>query len=91
MPLYKWLGILGGVVWGIIAIAMLYFTYRIEKAKKEEDIHTYKEIIAFTNEEKLDGIEKAREEGKRLCEPIIKLLAGTIVVVIIAMILSLFM
>lgn len=64
LPLYKWLGILGGVAWGIIAIAMLYFAYRIEKA---------------------------REEGKRLCEPIIKLLAGTIAGVIIAMILSLFM
>ena len=36
-----------------------------EKVKKEQDIHTYREIVAFTNGEKLDGIEKAREEGKR--------------------------
>ena len=28
-------------------------------------IHTYKEIVAFTNGEKLDHIKKAREEGKR--------------------------
>jgi len=57
---------------------MLYFAYRVEKVKKEEDIHTYKEIVAFTNGEKLDGIEKAREEGKRHYEPIIKLLAGAV-------------
>ena len=54
-------------------------------------IHTYKEIVAFTNGEKLDGIEKAREEGKRHYEIIVKLLAGATVGVIVAIILSRFM
>ena len=70
---------------------MLYFAVRVEKVKKEEDIHTYKEILAFTNGEKLDGIEKAREEGKRHYEVIIKLLAGAGAGIIVAMILSHFM
>ncbi|MBP3815574.1 MAG: helix-turn-helix transcriptional regulator [Firmicutes bacterium] len=91
LPLYKWLGIPGGAIWLIIAGAMIYFAFRVEKVKKEEDIHTYKEIVAFMNGEKLDGIEKAREEGKRHYEPIIKLLAGAVVGVIVAMILSRFM
>ncbi len=91
LPLYKWLGILGIAIWAIIAIAMIYYAFKVEKVKMEEDIHTYKEIVAFMNGEKLDGIEKAREEGKRRYEPIIKLLAGAIVGVIVAMILSRFM
>lgn len=91
LPLYKWLGILGAVIWVIIAAAMIYYAVRVEKVKKEEDIHTYKEIVAFTNGEKLDGIEKAREEGKRHYEIIVKLLVGAVAGALVAMILSQFM
>lgn len=91
LPLFKWLGILGVVIWVALAVAMIYYAFRVEKVKKEENIYTYKEIVAFMNGEKLDGIEKAREEGKRRYEPIIKLLAGAVVGVIVAMIISRFM
>lgn len=91
LPLYKWLGIPGIAIWGLLAAAMVYYAFKVEKVKKEEDIHTYKEIVAFMNGEKLDGIDKAREEGKRHYEPIIKLLAGAAVGIIVAMILSRFM
>ena len=43
----------------------MFYALKLEKVKKQQDIRTYKEIVAFTNGEKLDGIEKAREEGKR--------------------------
>lgn len=65
IPLIEGLGIPGSILWGAILILTFYYTYRVEKAKKEHDIHTYKEIVAFTNGETLDRIEKAREEGKR--------------------------
>ena len=91
LPLYKWLGIAGGAVWAVLAAAMLYFACRVEKVKKEENIHTYREIVAFKNGEKLDGIEKAREEGKRYYQVTALLLAGAAAGVIIAMILSRFM
>ena len=65
IPLFKWGGVPGIVVWGLLFAAALVFAVRLEKVKKEQDIHTYREIVAFTNGEKLDGIEKAREEGKR--------------------------
>ncbi len=91
LPLFKWLGIPGAVIWAALAGVMIYYAFRVEKVKKEENIYTYKEIVAFMNGEKLDGIEKAREEGKRHYEPIIKLLAGAVVGVIVAMILSRFM
>ena len=88
LPLYQWLGILGAAIWLVIAAAMIYYAVRVEKVKREEDIHTYKEIVAFTNGEKLDGIEKAREEGKRQYEIIVKFLVGAAIGVLAAMILS---
>ena len=47
----------------------------LEKVKKQQNIHTYKEIVAFANGEKLDNIEKAREEGKRNYQMIIAAVA----------------
>ena len=91
LPLYKWIGIPGIAIWGIMAGAMLYFSFRVGKIKKEQDIYTYKEIVAFTNGEKLDGIEKAREEGKRNYQRVVMLLMGAIAGLAIAVILSRFM
>ena len=55
-------------VWGVIVAVTFYFSFRVEKVKKEQDIHTFKEIVAFCNGEKLDEISKAKEEGKQLDE-----------------------
>ena len=49
----------------LLFAAAMFYAVKLEKVKKQQDIRTYKEIVAFTNGEKLDGIEKAREEGKR--------------------------
>lgn len=60
--LWKWLGM--ALYLCIFGIGM-YFAVKVERYKKKYDIHTYKEIIAFTNGESLDEIEKIREEAKR--------------------------
>lgn len=90
IPLYKWLGIPGLLIWAVLAAATAYYSYRVEKVKRAEDIHTYKEIVAFTNGEKLDGIEKAREEGKRGYQNVMKVLVGAAVGVVVAIIFSQF-
>ena len=65
IPLSLWAGIWGIGVWVLLFAAAMFYAVKLEKVKKQQDIRTYKEIVAFTNGEKLDGIEKAREEGKR--------------------------
>ena len=65
IPLSRWAGIWGIGVWVLLFAAAMFYAVKLEKVKKQQDIRTYKEIVAFTNGEKLDGIEKAREEGKR--------------------------
>ena len=64
-PLWKWCGIPGIIAWGLLFAAAIFYAVKLEKVKKQQNIHTYKEIVAFANGEKLDNIEKAREEGKR--------------------------
>ena len=87
VPLCKWLGLPGRLAWTVLAVATAYFCYRVEKVKRQEDIHTYREIVAFTNGEKLDGIEKAREEGKRSYQNAMKFLLGAVVGLLVAILL----
>ena len=65
IPLSRWAGIWGIGAWVLLFTAAMFYAVKLEKVKKQQDIRTYQEIVAFTNGEKLDGIEKAREEGKR--------------------------
>ena len=86
--LFRWIGVFGLVVWAVLAGTMFYFSLRVEKVKKQYDIHTYKEIVAFMNGEKLDAIEKAREEGKRNYQKIIMCLASGIIALVVTMIIA---
>lgn len=65
VPLVWWLGFWGFLPWGFIFAAAMYFALKIEKVKKENDIQTYKEIVAFSEGKRLDEIQKQREIGKR--------------------------
>lgn len=55
----------------MIACLGIYFSILVEKKKKELDIQTYKEIMAFWEGKSLTEIEKAREEGKRPYQTIV--------------------
>lgn len=49
----------------IIYIPTMWAAFKVEKIKSENDVQTYKEIIAFQNGTYLDDITKQREIGKR--------------------------
>ncbi len=59
---FRWIG---AGMWLVLAAVMFYYSLRVEKQKKVFDIHTYREIVAFSQGKRLDEIEKARESGKR--------------------------
>lgn len=65
VPLAVFLGYYGLLIAAILFAAAFYFAVRLEKYKKNHDIQTYKEIVAFTEGKRLDEIEKAQEYGKR--------------------------
>ena len=83
MPLFMWLGTWGFIPWGIIFAFAMYFALRIERVKKDNDIQTYKEIVAFSEGKRLDDIQKQREIGKRPYQKIL-LVIGSAVVAFIA-------
>ena len=64
-PLLKFIGSYGFIPWLIIFGVTLHFADKAEKIKKENDISTYKEIVAFAEWKQLDEIEKQREMCKR--------------------------
>ena len=60
-----WLGVWAFIPWGIIWALSMYFAFQVEKVKKDNDVQTYKEIVAFSEGKLLDDIQKQREIGKR--------------------------
>ena len=65
VPLFMWLGVWAFIPWGIIWAISMYFALKIEKVKKDNDVQSYKEIVAFSEGKLLDDIQKQCEIGKR--------------------------
>ena len=83
MPLLHFLDKVGIVIWLIIAVIAMYVAFLVEKKKKEFDIQSYKEIVAFAEGKSLDEISKAREEGKRVYQKVsLALFAGISAVIL---------
>lgn len=83
MPLLYFLDKFGMAIWALLALVSLYVAFIVERKKKEFDIQTYKEIVAFTEGKTLDEISKAREEGKRLYQKMsLALLTGLLTIVL---------
>jgi len=85
MPLWYFLDKVGIVIWAVLAVVSMYVDFLVEKKKKEFDIQTYKEIIAFTKGKNLDEISKAREEGKRLYQKVLLAFLAAIATVILSL------
>lgn len=79
IPLAHYLGFVGIGIWAVLFAVTMYVAILVEKKKKQFDIQTYREIVAFTEGTSLDEIAKAREEGKRIYQ---KVLAGVLAGVI---------
>lgn len=88
IPLVKFLGYIGMAMWGVLVVITLDVAIKVEKKKKQFDIQTYREIIAFTEGTKLDEIAKAREEGKRPYQKILLVFVTVILAFVIAIVLN---
>ena len=91
VPLFMWLGTWAFIPWGIIFAAAMYFAFRVEKVKKDNDIQTYREIVAFSEGKLLDDIQKQREIGKRPYQKILLVLCSACAAFAICMLIGLFM
>ena len=83
VPLAILLNYYGLIISAILFIITFYFALKVEKYKKENDVQTYKEIVAFTEGKRLDEIEKHQEYGKRPYQKFLLALGSALITFII--------
>ena len=88
MPLAKIGGWIGLMVYVVLALAGLMYALKVEKHKKQLDIQTYKEIVAFMDGKPLSEIEKARESGKRGYQKVLLAIGAALVAVLVCSIMG---
>lgn len=76
MPLLEYGGAVGGVVWGALAVGVFLAWHRFEQLKSENDVQTYREVLAFVNGETLDDIERTNEAKKRRSLKILEIIVA---------------
>ena len=71
MPMLKFIGLYGFIPYFVLVGGAMFFSIKVDKIKKDNDIQTYKEIVAFTEGKRLDEIQKIEEKAKRPYQKVI--------------------
>lgn len=90
-PLFKLLDFIGFIIWISLYIISFGTARIIERFKKENNIQTYKEIIAFIDGKKLTYEETQQEIGKRMYQKIILAFVTGIITFIVCLIMMFIM
>ena len=90
-PLFVWLGLWAFIPWGILWALSMYFALKIEKIKKDNDVQTYKEIVAFYEGKRLDDIQEQREIGKRPYQKILLVIGSALITLVTCVVIGFLM
>lgn len=91
VPLFMWLERYAFIPMGTVFIITMFFALKVEKIKKDNDIQTYKEIVAFSEGKKLNMIDKQVEIGKRPYQKILLAVGSAIITMLICFLIGLLM
>ena len=91
VPLFMWLGVWAFIPWGIIWALSMYFAVQVEKVKKDNDVQTYKEIVAFSEGKLLDDIQQQREIGKRPYQKIFLVIGSALITFVVCVLIGFLM
>lgn len=91
VPLFMLLGVWSLIPWSIIWGISMYFAFMLEKIKKDNDVQTYKEIVAFSEGQLLDDIQKQREIGKRPYQKILLVIGSGLITFAVCVLIGLLM
>ena len=89
--LFMWFGVWAFIPWGIIWALSMYFAFQVEKVKKDNDVQTYKEIVAFSEGKLLDDIQKQREIGKRPYQKIFLVIGSALITFVVCVLIGFLM
>lgn len=84
-PLVYFFDFYGMAAYLILGAVTMLFAIKVEKYKKEHNIQTYKEIVAFYNGERLDEIAKNREYGKRPYQKVLLALGSGFIALVVGL------
>lgn len=87
-PLFYYLDWIGLGIFLLLFLSTMYFALRVERFKKKYDVQTYKEIVAVSNGQTLDAIEKREEKAKYPYQKTIIVIAFTIIAGLVALLSS---
>lgn len=90
VPLFMLLGVWSLIPWGIIWGISMYSLLCL-KNKKDNDVQTYKEIVAFSEGQLLDDIQKQREIGKRPYQKILLVIGSGLITFAVCVLIGLLM
>lgn len=85
VPIFMWIGMWAFIPWGIIFVITMYVAIKVEKIKKNNDIQTYKEIVAFSEGRRLDEIQRQREIGKRPYQKVLLVIGSAVIGAVVCM------
>lgn len=91
VPLFMWLGTWAFIPWGVLFAAAMYYAWKVEKVKKDNDVQTYREIVAFSEGKRLDDIQKQREIGKRPYQKILLVIGSAGITFVVCILIGLLM
>ena len=91
VPLFMWLDTWAFIPWGIIWLTSMCFAFKLEKVKKDNDVQTYREIVAFSEGKLLDDIHKQREIGKRPYQKLLLVIGSALATATVCVLIGLVM
>ncbi len=83
VPLAVFLHFYGLIIFGVLFAFTMYFAFKVERCKKDNDVQTFKEIVAFTEGKRLDEIEKYQEAGKRPYQKVLLVIGSAVITLIV--------
>ena len=83
VPLFKWMGLLGGLIYALFCVFGMFYAWKVERYKKQLNIQTYKEITAFMEGKELSEKERICESGKRMYQKILLAFASGVIALVV--------
>lgn len=89
VPLFMWIERYALIPFGILFAITMLWALKVEKLKKDNNVQTYKEIVAFVEGKELSTINKQVEIGKRPYQKILLAIGSAIITIIVCFIIGL--
>ena len=83
VPFIAFMGWYGMIPWIVVYAVAVYSAFKADKVKKENNLSTYKEIVAFMDGKRLDEIEEQQEIGKRPYQTILYMFGSAAIAFIV--------